>query len=287
MSHKNFPSSVQARDGLTLHLSHWPVNDPLGVVVLLHGITEHGQRYTETAQHVNEVGWAMVAPDLRGHGQSGGPRGAMVQDDDYLQDLATVLDLVSKAYPGLPVVLQGHSMGGAVAVRFAAAQALPREDVPWARHLDGLILTSPALHPTMSLVQKALLSTMGRLIQDVPMPVPFKPEWCSSNLAAIADYNSDPLVHKTMTPRVALFMAGQAPIVMRRAPSWTTPTLMLYTPQDRLAVPQACERFMKALPAELATTHAFPGLQHDILREPDRARVHLALQQWLARTFTA
>ncbi len=287
MSHKLFPSSLHARDGLTLHLSHWPVTAPKGVVVFLHGLTEHGQRYAETAQRLNEIGWAVVAPDLRGHGRSEGPRGAMVHDDDYLHDLAAILDVVSKTYPGLPLVLQGHSMGGALAARFAAAQALPREDIPWARPLDGLILSAPALQPTMSLVQKALLSTMGRLIQDVPVPVAFKPEWSSSDPAVIAEYNNDHLIHKKITPRVALFLAEQAHVVMRRAPSWTTPTLMLYTPQDRLIMPQGCERFMKALPAELATTQVFPGLLHDMLREPDRARVHQALQQWLATTFAA
>ncbi len=287
MSHQLLPSSLHARDGLILHLSHWPVAATTGVVVFLHGLTEHGRRYTETAQCLNEAGWAMVAPDLRGHGRSEGPRGAMVHDDDYLHDLAAILDVVSQAYPGLPLVLHGHSMGGALAARFAAAQALPREDIPWSRPLDGLILSAPALQPTMSLVQKALLSTMGRLIQDVAVPVAFKPEWSSSDPTVIAEYNNDPLIHKKITPRVALFLAGQAHVVMRRAPSWTTPTLMLYTPQDRLIVPLACERFMKALPAELATTQVFPGLLHDVLREPGRARVHQALQQWLATTFAA
>ncbi|MBI2732056.1 MAG: lysophospholipase [Aquabacterium sp.] len=287
MSQELLPSSLHARDGLTLHLSHWPASAPKGVVLFLHGLTEHGQRYAETARCINEAGWAVVAPDLRGHGQSEGPRGAMVHDDDYLHDLATVMDAVSETYAGLPLVLQGHSMGGALAARFAAAQALPREDTPWARPLDGLVLSAPALQPTMSLVQKALLSTMGRLIQDVPVPVAFKPEWSCSDPDVVAQYKTDPLIHQKITPRVALFLAGQTHAVMRRAPSWTTPTLMLYSPDDRLIVTEACERFMKALPADLATTRAFPGLLHDILKEPDRGRVHQALQQWLMATFAA
>ncbi|MBI3383555.1 MAG: lysophospholipase [Aquabacterium sp.] len=277
MSHKLLPSSIHARDGLTLHLSHWPVTTPKGVVVFLHGLTEHGQRYKELGQRLNALGWSVLAPDMRGHGLSGGPRGGMSRDDDFLHDLAAVIDVARSTYPQGPLVLFGHSTGGALATRFAAAQALPREDVAWARPIDGLMLSVPALQPTMSLVQKALLSTMGRLIQDVAVPVAFKPEWSSSDPAVIAEFNHDPLTHTKITPRVALFLAGLAPVVMRRAPSWTIRTLMLYTPDDRLVVPQGCERFMAAMPADLATTRAFPGLLHDMLREPDRARVHLAV----------
>lgn len=287
MSHKLLPSSIHARDGLTLHLSHWPLTAPKGMVVLLHGLCEYGQRFAETAQRLNEAGWSVVAPDLRGHGRSEGPRGAMTRDDDYLHDVATLMDLVKKAHPQLPVVLFGHSMGGALAARFASAHALPFEDAAWARPIDGLILSAPALQPTMSLVQKALLSTMGRLIQDVAVPVAFKPEWSCSDPAVIAAVNADPLVHKKITPRVALFMAEQGMVVMRRAPSWTVPTLMLYTPDDRLVMPQGCERFAKALPIDLATTHDFPGSLHDLLNEPDKARVHQVLQQWLSTTFAA
>lgn len=287
MSHKLLPSSIQARDGLTLHLSHWSVTTPKGVVVFLHGLTEHGQRYEELGQRLNALGWTVVAPDMRGHGLSGGPRGGMTRDDDFLHDLANVIDVVRRTYTEGPLVLFGHSTGGALATRFASAQALPREDVAWARPLDGLILSVPALQPTMSLLQKALLSTMGRLIQDVAVPVAFKPEWSSSDPAVIAEFNNDPLTHTKITPRVALFLAGLAPVVMRRAPSWTVQTLMLYTPDDKLVVPQGCERFMAAMPADLATTRAFPGLLHDMLREPDRARVHHAVAQWLTAHFPA
>lgn len=287
MSHQLFPSHALARDGLKLHLSHWPVAAPKGVVVLLHGLSEHGQRYAGTARRLNEVGWSVVAPDLRGNGLSEGPRGAVKHDDDFLHDLAAVLDLIEQHYPGLPRVLLGHSLGGALAARFACAQALPREDINWARPLDGVILSAPALQPTMSLVQKALLSTMGRLILDVAVPVAFKPEWLNSDPVVIEEMNQDPLAHKKITPRVALFLAGQGPIVQRRAASWTIPTLMLYAPEDRLVMREGCERFMKALPTDLSTVQAFPGLKHDLLRESGKDKVHQALQQWLTQTFPA
>jgi alpha-beta hydrolase superfamily lysophospholipase len=283
----NLPPALITRDGLQLHLSHWPVTAPKGVVVLLHGLCEHAGRYDELARQLNDSQWAVVAPDHRGHGRSEGPRGALVQDDDPLFDLAALLDVVAAHYPNHKRVLMGISMGGAIAARFVSATALPAEDAIWSRPVDGLVLAAPALLPTMSLVQKTLLSTMGRLIQDVAVPVAFKPEWASSNPEAIEELLNDPLIHTRITPRLALFMANNGQAVLRRAPSWTVPTLTLYSETDRLVTPAGCAQFASALPAELATTHAYATMAHDLWHEPDRRVVHQALRQWLNRQFPA
>jgi len=141
------------------------------------------------------------------------------------------------------------------------------------------------LIPTMSLVQKTLLSTMGRLMQDLAVPVAFKPEWVSSSPEVIDEFMNDPLVHRRITPRLALFMAHAGQTALRRAPSWTVPTLTLYSTIDRLVTPEGCSRFASSLPAHLATTHAFDQLAHDIMREPKRAQAHQALHLWLTRVF--
>jgi alpha-beta hydrolase superfamily lysophospholipase len=276
---------LTARDGLNLHLTHWLAPQAQGVVVLLHGLTEHAARHHETAQRITRLGWSVIGPDLRGHGLSGGPRGGISRDDDLLHDLACVLDHVAATHPGLPVVLLGNSLGGAVASRFTAALAQPPEDVPWARPVKGLILTSPALEASMGLVQKAFLTTMGHLIQDVPLPVVFKPEWANSDPAIIEAFIKDPLSHRKITARLANFMASQGQITLRRAANWTVPTLLLYSPQDRLISPQACQRFGAALPPALASVRSFPGLAHDLLCEPQRALVHQAIEDWLLASF--
>ncbi|RZI81661.1 MAG: alpha/beta hydrolase [Rubrivivax sp.] len=279
------PPALLTRDGLKLHVSHWPVAAPKGVVVLLHGLCEHAGRYDELARKLNELQWAVVAPDHRGHGRSEGPRGAMASDDDPLHDLASLMDLVATHYVGFKRVLLGISMGGAIAARFASAAALPVEDAEWSRPIDGLILSAPALLPTMSLVQKTLLSTMGRLMQDLAVPVVFRPEWASSNPDAIRELLADPLVHWRITPRLALFMANSGQTALRRAPAWNTPTLLLYSEIDRLVTPSGCAQFANALPPGLGTTHAYTQLAHDLWHEPQRAVAYKALGQWLSSQF--
>lgn len=277
--------TLSARDGLKLHIVHRPVKDERGVVVMLHGLSEHARRHTQAADSLNRAGWSVVSPDMRGHGLSEGTRGGgMKQDDDLLHDLAAVMDLSATLHPGRPRVLFGHSSGGAVAARFAAELALPpSEQAAWARTIDGLVLSSPALEPTIGLLQKALLTTMGRLMQDVPMPVVFKPEWVSSDPEVIREFDEDTLVHKKVTSRLATFIVQQGRVTMARAAQWPCPTLLLYTPADRLISPRACEAFAARVPKKLITTKTFPALAHDLLREPGREQVYQTIHRWLAR----
>lgn len=86
-----------------------------GVPVLLavHGITGSHRTWAPVARHLGEA-VTLLAPDLRGRGQSaglGGPFGMAA----HVADLIAVLDHV-----GCPrAVVAGHSMGGYVTTRFA------------------------------------------------------------------------------------------------------------------------------------------------------------------------
>src|SRR6185436_18465013 len=61
-------------------------------------------------------GWRVVAPDLRGHGESDWAEPPEYGIQDFGRDLSAVLDAVA---PG-PVPFVGHSMGGRVVVWAAA-----------------------------------------------------------------------------------------------------------------------------------------------------------------------
>lgn len=275
---------LTARDGLKLHVAHWPCPGARGVVVFFHGLTACGGWYGELAAVLRQEGWAMVAPDFRGHGHSEGPRAGLNKDDDLLYDAALVIDHVRETYPGLPCVLAGHSSGGLVAARFGVAEDKQRP-APWCRPVDGLILLAPSFQATLSLTQKALLTTMGRLLLDVSLPIGIDYNWSCGDPQVVATLSADPLMHGRITPRFAHFLAREGQRVLDHAEGWQTPTLMLYSQADRLVTPEGCERFAKLAPSAVVSAKSYLHLAHSLLHEPEKAVVYDDITAWLRQRF--
>lgn len=285
----DFPSTVRTRDGLDLVTHHWPLagaRPAPGVVLIVHGLGEHGGRYAHVAKHLNQHGWAVAAFDHRGHGRSPGKRGALQDHHDFLHDLAAVVDATRRAYPGRPLVLLGHSLGGAIAARFVAALAQPTpstEAVTWARPVDALVLSSPALAIPISQVQKLLLATIGQLTPDVAVSNGLQPAWICHNPATVAAYLADPLVHNRVTGRLSSWLLEAGEVVRQRAPQWATPTLIMWGGQDRCVRPEGSAEFARSAPASVVQHRPWPTLSHEIFNEVEQGEVLQALSDWLAQ----
>ncbi|HTV20682.1 MAG TPA: alpha/beta fold hydrolase, partial [Polyangiaceae bacterium] len=106
------------------------------VVALMHGYGEHCRRYDEFAFELARRGHVVCMLDARGHGQSGGQRGYVLDYADYVADYAAFVERVRARHGARPLVVMGHSNGGLIVVR--ALQA----GLEGAR---GLLLTGPLL----------------------------------------------------------------------------------------------------------------------------------------------
>ena len=273
------PERLRTRDGLQLHLRHWPARAARSVLIV-HGLGEHIGRYEHVAAQLHADGWQVFGYDQRGHGLSEGPRGGLATDDDLLHDLATVIDALRAAQPG-PLVLLGHSMGGLVAARFVAGGAGPG-GAAWARPVDALVLSSPALDPGMSIPQKLLLACLGRLAPKLAVSNGLKPEWISRDAQVVRDYVADPLVHDRVTPRLVRFIVDGGNVVAERAADWRLPTLLLYAGSDRCVAPAGSAGFAASAPQAVVAVHEFRPLYHEIFNEPEQAEVFGVLRDWLA-----
>ena len=268
-------------DGLALHLRTWPVEAPRrGVVVLVHGLGEHIDRYDHVARRLNGAGFAVVGYDHRGHGRSPGARGALPADDALCADLGRVLYAAREAFPG-PVVLLGHSLGGLIAGRFVA-EGLQPQPAAWWRAVDALVMSSPALDPGTNAVQKLLLAVVAPLLPNLAVGNGLKVDWVSRNPAIVKAYDTDTLVHDRITGRLGLFVARQGPAVIAAAPRWTTPTLLMWAGADRCVAPAGSAAFAAAAPKAVVTAREWPGLYHEIFNEPEQDAVLATLTDWLA-----
>ena len=273
-----WPDTLRTRDATQLHLQSWPRAAARGNLLIVHGLGEHIGRYAHVARQLNAWGWQVWGYDQRGHGRSSGARGRLNQADDLLHDLAGVIDALRAADAG-PLVLLGHSMGGLVAARFVAGGIAPAEG--WARPVQGLVLSSPALDPGLKTGQRLLLALTGRLVPNLAVGNGLKPEWISRDAQVVRNYKADPLVHDRISPRLARFIVDGAEAVAERAADWTVPTLLLYAGSDLCVAPAGSAGFAAAAPQARVAAHEFRPLYHEIFNEPEQAEVFAVLREWL------
>ena len=176
---------------------HFPCENPKKVMCVIHGIGEHMGRYQRMAQKLKEQGIAVIGMDLRGHGISNGVRGNTAPREEILKDVDAMLDYAADFYPGVSIVLYGHSMGGNLCLDYRARgekNEMPEKYIvsaPWVKlvadfpkpvvaALKGL---SKVL-PKMTISQKIDESTLG-------------------NLEYVRPYADDPLVHNKISLQCA------------------------------------------------------------------------------------
>jgi alpha-beta hydrolase superfamily lysophospholipase len=247
-----------------------------GIVLLVHGLGEHAGRYDPLARALNEWGFAVRGYDQYGHGESTGVRGALPYPNRLLDDLADLVESARLRYPGLPLILLGHSLGGLVAASFVARTLLA---------VDALVLSSPALAARLNPVQKLLMAVVPRIAPNLTVGNGLQPEYLSHDPQVVQDYRSDPLVHDRVSGRLARFIADEGALVRSRASSWKMPTLLMYAGDDRLVDPAGSRAFATAAPSQLVTAHCFEGLYHEIFNERAAEPVYDCLRQWLDARF--
>jgi len=120
-------------------------------MLALHGLTGHGARFADLAGRL--PGYRIIAPDLRGHGQS--PTLPPWRVETLLNDIRLVLDAYD--LPALPVL--GHSLGGALAVWLAHA---------YQGRVSRLIL----LEPGTGMPPEKALASAERMLVDLSYGTP-------------------------------------------------------------------------------------------------------------------
>lgn len=103
-------------DNFKIHWHKWlsPKEDARPLVII-HGMSEHAQRYGHFASYLNRQGFHVYAMDLRGHGQSirPGQKGGFADQNGWftvVEDIAAFVEMVRGLHSQTPVLL-GHSMG--------------------------------------------------------------------------------------------------------------------------------------------------------------------------------
>ncbi|MEO8690135.1 MAG: lysophospholipase [Solirubrobacteraceae bacterium] len=245
--------SFSGAGGVEIAWQAWTEEPARGVVVIAHDVCGHGGRYGNVVDWIVPKGCAVVAPDHRGHGRSGGERALIDDVDAAAADLGTVIGQAHADHPGVPVFLLGQGMGGALGIALALR-----------RPLDGLILTAPMLTP--------------------PRPSPVDATALSRDPAVVSAFEADPLVHHGPLPeQTVAALSEEIATFDSRAKELTLPFLLMHGYADRLADPEKSRAFHAAAGSDAKILVLWAGLFHEIFNEPpeDREEPLERLSGWL------
>src|SRR3546814_19606951 len=98
---------------MRLHYLDWG-NSAAPTLILVHGGFDHARSWDWTARALAKD-YHVVAPDLRGHGDSAWSAEGSYMIANCVYDLAQLIEQLGRE----PVILVGHSLGGSVALRYA------------------------------------------------------------------------------------------------------------------------------------------------------------------------
>ena len=243
------------RDEIAMYV--WPTPEPRRIVALAHGYGEHLGRYEYVAEFLTGRGAVVAGPDHLGHGRSGGER-VMIEDYDLVvEDLHSVVKRVRQRYPGLALVLIGHSMGGMIAVRYAQ---LHGDD------LAGLVLSGPVLGTWSSVTDLLGLEE----IPDDPLDVS-----TLSRDARVGDiYSGDELVwHGPFKRPTVKALDAELKVIGGGPKLGGLPTLWLHGAEDELVPVSESRVGVEALEPAALETHILPGARHEVFNETNRDEV--------------
>lgn len=295
-----------AVDGTALECCRWlPEGEIGGALVIAHGAAEHVARYDRLARLLADDGWAVYAPDQRGHGRTADRHGTMGVArpggwQAMIDDLVELADLVAERHPGVPLVILGHSMGSML-TRHVMQRAGTRFS---GFALSGMTESMPA-DPEMTAMLEAVEAAEG---PDAPSAIfsgmfsgfndqfaasvddPTGYEWLTRDQAEVQAYVDDPWCGVDLSNGfVTDMLAGAGELAGDDAVA-SIPTgrpILLFTGDadpvggNGAALPALAADY-EAAGLGPVTTHHYPGGRHEMLNETNRDEVHADIRAWFA-----
>ena len=296
-----FPST----DGQSnIHVNCWFPEQAIGVVQIAHGIAEYGKRYDDFARFLCENGYAVVANDHLGHGDSrrkNVPPLFFAEENGWMtvvDDMEALRLRTAAEFPDLPYFLFGHSMGS-----FLSRTYLIR----YPGNLSGCILCGTGNPGTATILAGKLLASheikklgktgYSKKADDIAFgtynrkfaPNRTESDWISVNEDNVDAYLQDPQCGGNATIGLLQDLLDGLWFITRKKhlPSMalSMPVLFIAGQEDPVGnmgkdVQKVYRNFVAA-GVKNANIKLYEGLRHEILNEKNKAEVYNDVLAWL------
>ena len=250
-----------------------PGENMRGVIILIHGLGEHIQRYREWAGLFNREKFAFAGVDLPGHGLSDGKRGHIKNFSQTDGMIDILINECKMTFPGIPVFLYGQSLGGGIVLDYLVRMN-PK--------VKGSIVTSPwlklAFEPDKSKIR--LASILKILLPSLSQPSGLVTDYLSHDKEIVKKYKNDPLVHGKIS--VSLFSSATkaGADTLKNGAMLKTPLLLIHGSDDKICSPEGSREF--ASKTGIAELKIWDGGYHELHNEPFSKDLFNYIINWMS-----
>ncbi len=273
-----------------LHVRQYGPPAAAHVVVVIHGLGDHGGTYARMGQALGERGIATFAYDHLGHGMT---RRENDHPPTYQALLRNVDDAVAEAadrYPGARIHLLGHSMGGNLMLCYLLGgiqqddpDATLRTTLSTTRRNDlTAIAVNPMLLPPNPPTKPQIFAAWatGKLFGWVNVSGDIDPDQLTQDPRIIQEMLVDPLMQDKMRLGLGTELLSHGQWCVDHAGSLVTQTFVLLGEDDELCDRGAIDAFTHRAGHRVAVRE-FETLRHNLLLEIDRQKVFDAIVDWV------
>lgn len=260
----------------TIHI--WEPSQPRAVIMALHGALAHAGDYVTPARYFRSHDIATVSFDMCGHD---GKRRADIPDFNiFLDEAELFLHWVKKNYPGLPIFIMGHSMGGLIATKFGLERMRRSEDV------KGFVLSSPYYVNAVKvpvLLQK-MSGLLARLVPTMKVPLASFTDVLTHDAAITARHRrdeNDGVRATELTVRFGHALSEAQKGLAERLPTWRFPVYAVVAGDDKLADAKAAEAMLMTIEGKLLRYNFQLKNYHENFNESNREEIFADILSWM------
>ena len=295
-----------SRDNVSqIHGVKWiPDTEPVGVLILVHGMAEHLDRYEPFAKYMCERGFVVAGNEHLGHGKSvsQGPKGYFCRRDPatvVVRDVHRLKKTVQAEFPTLPVFIFGHSMGSLITRNYLTR---------YGTGVKGAVISGTLMMPKALLGGMGFLCKLLTLIQGAKHISPFMDkmafgtycnkiespktsfDWLTRDDEIVNAYIADPDCGFTFTlngfTTLKDLMLRLHNTTMLNAIPKDLPVFFVYGGQDPcgdygVSVRKVYEQYV-ALGIKDVLEKEYPDDRHEILNELNKETVMSDVYDWIA-----
>lgn len=287
--------TIEADDGQTVATRWWsPEGTPRGLVQIVHGMAEHCLRYDRVARRLNDAGWAVIAHDHRGHGETASPDDlGHYADDDGLRrviaDMRRVRREGRERQADGALVLLGHSMGSFLSLfdQCDAPGSIDALVLSGSNELGGPLVKAGRAAAKLERLRQGKRGKSGALaylsfgsFNKAFEPVRTEFDWLSRDPDEVDAYIADPLCGFRCTNQLWIDFLGALdrlgrPDFRGRLPA-SLPVHLMAGEQDPVGGEKgvtALEGQLRAAGLRSLTRKIYPGGRHEMFNETNRDEV--------------